>query len=540
MSNRLKVAMIDIILSLLRKGWSQRRIAAELGINRETVARYLKLTIAAPKPAIAPSGSDGPEPAPKPAIAPSGSDSLERVPNANVAPPASASDDGSRARGRLSDCEPWRDIIQSKCNQGLSAQRIYQDLASEHSFGGSYYTVRRFVRRLEPVQELPFRRLECEPGDEAQVDFGTGAPVITPDGKRHRTHVFRIVLSHSRKAYSEAVYRQTTDDFLRCIENAFRHFGGAPRRLVLDNLKAAVKKADWFDPELNPKVRSFAEHYGFVFWPTRPRTPRHKGKVEKGIDYVQSNALKARRFTKLEEQNAFLLDWELTVADTRIHGTTRRQVGKHFADVERAALLPLPLTPFPSFHEGRRTVHRDGHVEVKRAYYAAPPEYMTREVWVRWDSRLVRIFNDRMEQIALHPRKEPGGFSTPPEFIDPKKISGVEKGAAWLLRRVTTRLGPKSTAWSEAMIQARGVEGVRVLLGLLSLTGRHPTSAIEQACEIAQGYGEYRLRTIRALLKRQAPKQELLPFVSDHPMIRSMSEYSQFVHDAFQSRNIQS
>ena len=420
---------------------------------------------------------------------------------------------------------------------GPSAQRIYQDLTSEHSFGGSYYTVRRFVRRLEPVQELPFRRLECEPGDEAQVDFGTGAPVITSDGKRHRTHVFRIVLSHSRKAYSEAVYRQTTDDFLRCIENAFRHFGGAPRRLVLDNLKAAVKKADWFDPELNPKVRSFAEYYGFIFWPTRPRTPRHKGKVEKGIDYVQSNALKARRFTRLEEQNAFLLDWELTVADTRIHGTTRRQVGKHFADVERAALVPLPLSPFPSFHEGRRTVHRDGHVEVKRAYYAAPPEYLAREVWVRWDSRLVRIFNDRLEQIALHPRKEPGGFSTPPEFIDPKKISGVEKGAAWLLSRVTTRLGPKSTAWAEAMIRTRGVEGVRVLMGLLSLSGRHPTSAIEQACEIAQGYGEYRLRTIRALLKRQAPKQELLPFVSDHSMIRPMSEYGQFVHDAFQSRN---
>ena len=345
------------------------------------------------------------------------------------------------------------------------------------------------------------------------------------------------MLSHSRKAYSEAVYRQTTDDFLRCIESAFRHFGGVPRRLVLDNLKAAVKKADWFDPELNPKVRSFGEHYGFVFWPTRPRTPRHKGKVEKSVDYVQGNGLKARRFTSLEEQNAFLLDWELTVADTRIHGTTRRQVGKHFAEVERKALLPLPSVPFPSFHEGRRTVHRDGHVEVKRAYYAVPPEYLAREVWVRWDSRLVRIYNDRMEQIALHPRKEPGGFSTPPQFIDPKKISGVEKGAAWLLGRVTTRLGPKSTTWAEAMIQARGVEGVRVLMGLLSLTGRYPAPVIEHACEIAHGYGEYHLRTIRALVKRQAPKQELLPFVSEHPMIRPMSEYGQFVHDAFQVRN---
>jgi transposase len=537
MSNRLKVAMIDLILSLRLKGWSQRRIARELDLNRETVARYLNQARTEPKPANAPPGADDLETASKPANAPPGANCLEIAPNADVPVLGSASDGGGRSRGRPSECEPWRDIIRSKCDQGLSARRIFQDLTSEHAFQGSYYTVRRFIRRLGPVQELPFRRLECEPGDEAQVDFGTGAPVITADGNRRRTHLFRIVLSHSRKAYSEAVHRQTTDEFLRCIENAFRHFGGAPRRLVLDNLKAAVKKADWFDPELNPKVRSFGEYYGCVFWPTRPRTPRHKGKVEKGVDYVQDNALKGRRFTSLEEQNVFLLEWELTVADTRIHGTTRRQVGKHFAAVERAALVPLPLSPFPSFHECRRTVHRDGHVEVDRAYYAVPPEYLAREVWVRWDSRLVRIYNDRMQQVAIHPKQEPGRFSTPPQFIASKKISGVERGAAWLLGRVTSRIGPRSTTWAEAMIQARGVESVRVLLGLLSLAGRHPTPAIEQACEIAHGYGEYHLRTIRALLKRQAPKQDVLPFLSEHPMIRPMSEYSQFVHDAFQSRN---
>ena len=142
-----------------------------------------------------------------------------------------------------------------------------------------------------------------------------------------------------------------------------------PRRIVLDNLKAAVTRADWFDPELNPKVRSFAEHYGTAFLPTRPYTPRHKGKVERGVDYVQENALKGRTFTSLEEQNRFLRDWELTVADTRVHDTTRRHVGKHFAEVERPALLPLPLESFPSFREARRTVHRDGHVEVERLLF---------------------------------------------------------------------------------------------------------------------------------------------------------------------------
>jgi len=537
MSNLLNVAMIDVILSLHRRGWSQRRIATELEINRETVARYLKQAEAAPKPANAPAGSTTSDAAPKPANAPPGSTTSDTVPESVTPPLESTRDGGEGGHGRASECEPWREVIQSKRDLGLSAQRIFQDLTTEHAFAGSYYSVRRFVRRLEPNRELPFRRLECEPGDEAQVDFGTGAPIVGPDGKRRRTHVFRIVLSYSRKAYSEVVYRQTTDDFLRCIEDAFRHFGGVPRRLILDNLRAAVKQADWFDPELNPKVRSFGDHYGTVFWPTRPYTPRHKGKVEKGVDYVQDNALKGRRFASLEEENAFLLDWELTVADTRIHGTTRRQVGKHFAEAERAALVPLPLVPFPSFEESRRTVHSDGHVEVARAYYAVPPEYLRREVWVRWDAHLVRIFNERMDQIALHARKEPGRFSTPPEHIAAKKISMVERGAEWLLGRVRSRLGRHSTAWAEAMIEARGIEGVRVLQGLLNLAGRHPTTAIEDACEIAVGYGAYHLRTIRALIARQGPKQELLPFVNEHSIIRPISEYGRFVRDAFGSQN---
>jgi transposase len=163
------------------------------------------------------------------------------------------------------------------------------------------------------------------------VDFGTGAPVVIPAGqplpmgvktRRRRTHVFRIILSHSRKAYSEVVYRQTTDDFIRCLENPFHYFGGVPKTLVIDNLKAAVTKADWYDPELNPKIQSFCAHYGTVILPTKPRMPRHKGKVEGGVKYVQSNALKGRTFESLPDQNRFLIEWESCVADTRIHGTT--------------------------------------------------------------------------------------------------------------------------------------------------------------------------------------------------------------------------
>ncbi len=213
------------------------------------------------------------------AKAPPGSEAAEATPNRAKAPP------GSRSL-----CEPFREVILAKLEQGLSAQRIFQDLVTEHGFDGKYHSVRRFVAKLSQSTPLPFRRIEVAPGEEAQIDFGTGAPIVDDDGRRRRTHVLRVVLSHSRKAYSEAVYRQTTDNLIHCLENAFWHFGGVPKTLVPDNLKAAVLKADWYDPDLNPKLRSFCEHYGTVLLPTKPRTPRHKGKVERGVDYVQENA----------------------------------------------------------------------------------------------------------------------------------------------------------------------------------------------------------------------------------------------------------
>ncbi len=116
---------------------------------------------------------------------------------------------------------------------GLSAQRIYQDLTAEHGFGGGYDAVKRFVRRLLTTSQLPVRRMETQPGQELQVDFGQGAWVIE-NGKRRRPHLFRCVLSHSRKAYSEVVWRQTSESFIRCLENGFRHFGGVTATVVID------------------------------------------------------------------------------------------------------------------------------------------------------------------------------------------------------------------------------------------------------------------------------------------------------------------
>ena len=404
MSNQLNMAEHQAILGLARLNWSQRRIAAELGIDRGTVSRHVKAAMTQPPSGVgSPESAEGPT-ASNAAIVITGSPGPIADGSGGVESPASDSNativiTGSSRRGDLatggstgparrgapgrgSQCEPWRAVILEGLERGLTARRIWQDLAGEHGFAGDYQSVQRFVHRLRArSNQAPFRRMESEPGEEAQVDFGKAAPVIGPDGKRSRPHLFRIVLSCSRKAYSEVVSRQTTEQFIRCLENAFHHFGGATRTLVIDNLKAAVIEADWYDPQINPKLAEFCRHYGTVVLPTRPYTPRHKGKIERGVGYAQSNALKGRTFNSLTEQNRFLSDWESSVADTRIHGTTRKQVGRMFAELEKPALLPLPPGRFPCFQEAQRMVNRDGHVEVAKAYYSAPPEFVGRTVW---------------------------------------------------------------------------------------------------------------------------------------------------------------
>ncbi len=234
MANHLSMANIQAIAALHRSGHSNRQIARVLGINRKTVGKY-----------VSELKRQSAQNQPNPQTGSSGEVCLPVTPTS----------------GPTSSCEPYREQIFAGLDAGLSVKRIHQDLAAEHGYSGSYGSVWRFVRKVQANTPLPFRRIETEPGEELQIDFGTAAPIIGPDGKTKRPWMLRLVLSHSRKAFSEVEYRQTTDNFIAVIENAFEYFGGVPRRLLIDNLKAAVARADWYDPELHPKLQSFATHY---------------------------------------------------------------------------------------------------------------------------------------------------------------------------------------------------------------------------------------------------------------------------------------
>jgi transposase len=260
--NLLTVSLQQSILTLASRGWSARRIARELAVHRETVGRWLRLAAPAATATPAPVIPEGE--AAKPATVATGS--------AWAGTPVVVAKPAKVATGSRSQCEPWRERIEEALAQGLSARRIHQDLVADHGFTGRYNTVKRFTRRLQAGTPLPFRRMECAAGEEMQVDFGLGAWVEF-EGKRRRPPVFRCVLSHSRKGYAEAVSRQDTETFLPCLENAFRHCGGVPKSVVVDNLKAAVLQADWYDPELNPNSPFVQAARPALSSPHRP--PRH-------------------------------------------------------------------------------------------------------------------------------------------------------------------------------------------------------------------------------------------------------------------------
>jgi len=521
--NQLKVYQTEQIIALKAQGWSARRIARELNVSRESVAKYLLIGPA--KPATPTLGS-----------------AMENEPGAGVGPPGDEAKPATltlgseasaaelevdralaAARANVSLCEPWREQIEAGLKQRLSAKRIHQDLVADYGFPGSYQSVKRFARRIEAKTEIPFRRMESAPADELQVDFGQGAWVVDEDGRKRRPHLFRAVLSHSRKGYTEVVWRQDTESFLRCIENTFRAFGGVTRTIVCDNLKAAVIHPDWYDPELNPKLAEFAKFYGTVILPCKPGMPRHKGKCEAGVDYAQENAVKGRRFESLGAQNVHLAEWERAVADTRIHGTIHQQVRAFFLAAEQPTLLPLPAGLFPSYTEGKRSVHRDGHVEFDKAFYSVPPEYVGREVWVRGESRLIRLFNLRMESIAAHVRAMTGRSATSDEHIHPLKRRLIDRGVNYLLARCS-QIGPACGAWAQAVQHHRPIEGIRAIQGLLPLAKKHPAETMEKAAAKALARSAWHLSAVKAALGEPANVVQV-DFLDTHPLIRDLSAY---------------
>jgi transposase len=503
--NELSVTEQERVLGLLRLGWSARRIERETGHRRETIARY-----------GAAAGLVPPKPARSAKVATDSAVEIDPVVPVDSMPADDASEPAQRSR---SNCEAHRPFIEAEANKGRNAVAIYQDLVEHHGYVGAYNAVKRFVRTLHAHEPHIKCRFETEPGQEMQVDYGEGAKTRHPKtGKYRKPRLFVLSLGFSRHAFRKTVWESSSKIWCELHEEAFAYFGGVCATIRMDNLREAVIDPEIYDPNLNALYAAMLKHYGVVALPCRPYAPDLKGKIESQIGYTQGTALKGHTFESIEGQNAHLLRWNEHWAFTRIHGTARRQVREMFKE-EQPALRPLPPTRFEYYRILERRVHLDGHIEVDRAYYSAPPRYGGATVLVHVGRLWLRILDPYSHQLVReHELTQRGSRRTAeadrPKQTPPKIEQLVEKIA---------RHGPACGAFARSAIEEYGATAARMLFGVLDLVRRYGPQSVERACQVAAEANSLRYRFLRTYLQHHGTAQ---PLVARHKVVAEIDTYT--------------
>lgn len=516
MSNVLSDSKRQQILALGRLGWSLREIEAATGVRRETSSGYLRVAGIAVRPR---GGRREAWPPPNPATTGAVSTDPEASPPLATPPPAGPPVRPGRAP-TASACEPYREVIAGAVRRGRNAMAIWQDLVDQHGFDGRYASVRRFVSRLRgAATPEPSGIIETAPGEEAQVDYGAGPMVRDPGhGKYRRTRLFVLTLGCSRKSVRLLCWRSSSQGWAELHEEAFRRLGGTPRVIVLDNLREGVLTPDVYDAQLNPLYRDVLAHYGVVALPCRVRDPDRKGKVEAGIGHTQRTPLKGLRFETMAAAQAYLDQWEARWADTRIHGTTKRQVSAMFAE-EQPHLQPLPVEPFRYYRFGTRSVHLDGCVEVEAAYYSVPPGWIGRQVAVQWDALHVRVLDPKTQGLLREHLRTRRGHHRVADRDRPARTPAKTLALLDQARKAGRSIG----AVCEHIHRTEGVLAPRRILGVLALARKHGPALTDDAAHFALEAGVPSYRFLRRYLERV--KRPATALTQLDPLIRQLTAY---------------
>lgn len=399
---------------------------------------------------------------------------------------------------------PHREWIEELLKDSrITAKQVWRLLREAKGIRVGYCTLKRYLRAEFHYGVAPITiRLETEPGQQAQVDFGYVGMMRDPQsGKPRRTWAFMMTLSYSRHRFVRFVFRQDVPTWIDCHRRAFEFYGGVPSVVVIDNLKAGVLSPDLYDPTLNRAYGEMERYYGFVIDPTRIRTPRHKGKVERGVPVVRGHLLAGRSFRDIEEANERAWRWCKEEIGMEIHGTTQRRPWEVFIHEEAPRLKPLPTEPFECPEWKECTVHPDHHIVFDRSYYSLPSRYIGREVWARGDSRLVRIFLDG-EQIKVHARAEkPGSWRTDPSDYPPPKLAYLMATPTYC-RMKAAEVGPQTEALVKAILSDHAMRNLRKAQAILRLAEKHGSLSMEAAAQRALFFGNVQYRSLKTILEK--------------------------------------
>jgi transposase len=401
-----------------------------------------------------------------------------------------------------SSVEGYRSLIEGWVKANVEVAAIRQRL-TERGYTGSYASVWRFVRHLKADQpQETMTRVETKPGEEAQVDFGYAGRMIDPEtGQLRKAWAFVMLLSWSRHQYVEFVWDQKVETFLNCHRKAFVFFEGVLERVRIDNLKAAILKAVFDDPQVQYAYRECAEHYHFLIAPCKVATPEHKGKVEQGgVHYVCRNFLGGRIPTTLRQANADVLTWCNTTAGLRIHGTTKEKPLERFEQVEKACLKPLPESPYDLAVWKNVKLYRDGYVTFDQAFYSVPYRLYPGRVWICGGSRQVRIFDAKYHLVATHERaQKPGERCTQLSHLPPHKVPGLIQDRDSLLSEAEG-VGPATQQVVQTLLDDPILYRIPTAGRLVRLKNRFSPERLEAACQRALAFDDPSYKTIKRIL----------------------------------------
>jgi hypothetical protein len=422
---------------------------------------------------------------------------------------------------QTSACAIYREVIVEALSRGRNAMAIWQNLVDGHGFRRGYASVRRFVATLQAATPVEARVvITTAPGEEAQVEYGGDGPMVRDPltGKYRRARLFVLTLGYSRKAVRLLTWRSSAQIWAELHEQAFRRLGGTVKVVVLD-----ISRGRAHARRVRPRAQSALSRCADVLRCGRAAVSRPRSRSQRqGRSRRAACAADAAEGPTLRESRgraeAYLDQWEARWADTRIHGTTKRQVAVMFAE-ERPALGPLPLEPFRYYRFGTRTVHLDGCVEVEAAYYGAPPGWIGRRLQVQWNDLHVRLLDPQTGQLLREHLRTARGHH---RILDDDRPARTPLSTLALLRRADAA-GPQIGAVCRYVQAHHGAHGVREVLGILALAKKHGPAVIDDAARVAVDVGVLSYRFIRNYIDRRPPLPLTLTQVD--PLIRELARY---------------
>lgn len=427
---------------------------------------------------------------------------------------------------KKSRCDDFKDKIEQYMGKGLSNVRIFELLRND-GLNISYSTLTNFTRKLNILDDICVR-FHSSAGEEAQVDFGYVGRQPKANGRLSKCWVFNMRLSYSRLDYYELVFDQTVETFINCHINAFNYFNGVPKQVKIDNLKAGVIEASFYEPLYQPLYEGFSQHYGFNILPCRVRKPQEKGKVESGIKYIKNNFFVGRKFSKNEEMTIALRDWLDNYCNKRLHGTTKQKPYDLYLAEEKMALTALPLDAYQIGISFIRKVQKDCHIVVANNYYSVPYAYVGKDVYTEVTDKLLTIYCDN-EKIAVHTKcKGSGHFST--NLAHYPKYKNYHSDSEEYINKYQEKMAQIGTSCEEIfhlLVKEHPKMWYRHVTGILSLRKRYSDEVINLSCQRAIYFCAIRYSQVKNICQSGA---YIMPFDPDNERLNFYIGVSNYVN----------